>query len=515
MDQINFEIEKPTMDHVHELIDALDGVSLYEKSVHEYDGTLFFMIRNGLEKQLVIETVKTNGELSRFDGELTAIGGKELMVCELSHRNAEAVRSIFSFTNPVLLGKQDSYGFGDRLGNAGPAHLRSVRNTGFKPILAQQSIRELERTKRTAEEVMDAATWSVFQEGYHEGFGSDGDHLKTFEDIDRMIGAGYTMLTIDPSEFVENGVKEMTDQELNSAYRDLPWNEIDDEPEALMNRLVNLNVELRDGYLLSPDNQEVLQGMVKYGRVITHTRKMADYVTKTYPDHPVELELSVDETDEPTTLVEHYLVASELDRLGVDLVSLAPRFCGHFEKGIDFKGDLNQFREEYIQHLAIAEKFGGYKLSIHSGSDKFSVYHVIGALDAGTVHVKTAGTSYLEAIRTIAEADPDFFRELMAFSMKRFDADKKTYHISADPDRIPDLDTLNTEQLAGLLDDNDARQVLHVAYGSVLSGDLPEAKGYKAKLMKILEENEELHEKNLIRHFDKHLNPFNRSQKSE
>jgi tagaturonate epimerase len=355
---------------------------------------------------------------------------------------------------------------------------------------------------------MDAATWSVFQEGYHDGFGADGDHLKTFEDIDRMVESGYTMLTIDPSEFVENGVTKMSRQELESAYRELPWKDIGDQPESLMQRLLKLNAELRDGFVLKPEQPEILQGMVKYGRVITHTKKMADYVTQTYPDHPVELELSVDETDEPTTLFEHFLVASELDRLGVNLVSLAPRFCGHFEKGIDFKGSLDQFREEYIQHLAIAEKFGGYKLSIHSGSDKFSVYHVIGSLNAGTVHVKTAGTSYLEAIRTVAEADPDFFKELMAFSMKRFEEDKKTYHISADPDRIPDLDSMNAKQLAGLLDDDDARQVLHVAYGSVLSGDLPEAKGYKKKLMQILEENEELHEKNLIRHFDKHLNPF-------
>jgi tagaturonate epimerase len=509
MDQLNFEIEKPTMDHVYELTGALDGVNLYENSVHEYQGSLFFMIRNGLNKQLIIEPGTSNGIIKKFKGKMTAVNGKELMECELSHQNAEALRSIFSFTNSVLVGKKNSYGFGDRLGNAGPAHLRSLKGTGFVPILAQQSIRELERTKRTAEEVMDAATWAIFQEGYHDGFGSDGDHLKTFDDIDRMVKAGYTMFTIDPSAFVENGVKEMTAKQLEEAYHDLPWDEIDDEPKALKDRLLNINVELRNGFVLSPEEQEILQGMVKYGRVITHTRKMAEYITEAYPDHPAELELSVDETDEPTTLFEHYLVTSELDRLGVSLVSLAPRFCGHFEKGIDFKGDLDQFRDEYIQHLAIAEKFGGYKLSIHSGSDKFSVYKVIGSLNAGTVHVKTAGTSYLEAIRTVAQADPEFFRELMSFSIRRFEEDKKTYHISADPERIPDLDSLNAGQLAGLLDNDDARQVLHVAFGSVLSGDLPEAKGYKTKLMKILEENEELHEKNLIRHFEKHLSPFN------
>jgi tagaturonate epimerase len=508
MDTLNSTIEKKKLDQIKTIVSNLGDISLYSKSIHETDGSLFFMCRNGIEKELVIIPDENDGLADEFEGKQVSAGEQECIVCKLTHKNAEAIRSRFDFAKAKLIGKNNSYGFGDRLGNAGPAHLRAVEKTDFKPVLAQQSIRELERTNRTAEEVMDAATWSVFQEGYHDGFGADGDHLKNFDDIDRMVKAGYTMFTIDPSEFVENGVKDMTEEELDIAYKSLPWDQIEDSPDQLMKRLLGLEQSLRKGYVLSPDKTEIRQGMVKYGRVITHTCKMAEYITITYPDHPSELELSVDETDEPTTLFEHYLVASELDRLGVELVSLAPRFCGDFEKGIDFKGDLEQFRDEYEQHLAIADLFGGYKLSIHSGSDKFSVYRVIGSLNLGAVHVKTAGTSYLEALRTVAEAAPDFFREILSFSVKRFETDKKTYHISADPARIPDPNSLNDKQLVTLLDDDDTRQVLHVAFGSVLSGDLPEANGFKKKLMQILEENEELHEKNLERHFDKHLNPF-------
>ncbi|MEX2603145.1 MAG: tagaturonate epimerase family protein [Gracilimonas sp.] len=499
------EINQEVLVNIQEVIEQLDGVSLYENSIHEDDGDWLCIVKEGIEKYLVV--IPEDGTVSKsgFKGnEISAT----LLKCNLSHENAEILRSKFEFTNAKLIGKTDSYGFGDRLGNAGPAHLRAVKGTGFKPVLAQQSIRELERTNRTPEEVMDAASWSVFQEGFHNGFGSDGDHLKTTDDIDRMVKAGYTMFTIDPSDFVVNEAGATTGEKLKSAYEDLPWDELEDSGEKLLNRYTDAAIELRTGHKIEPVREEVLQGMVKYGRVITHTKMMAEYIAETYPDHPAELELSVDETDSPTTLFEHYLIASELDRLGVELVSLAPRFCGDFEKGVDFKGDLDQFRDEYVEHLAIADRFGGYKLSVHSGSDKFSVYEVVGSLNLGAVHVKTAGTSYLEALRTIAVCDPDLFREIIAFSLKRFNEDKKTYHISADLNKIEDPNSAVEDKLPHYLDDNNARQVLHVAYGSVLSGALPEAKDFKQRLMKALEENEDLHYQNLERHFEKHLTPF-------
>ncbi|SMO94219.1 tagaturonate epimerase family protein [Gracilimonas mengyeensis] len=500
--------DQTVIDKVKDTVEKLDGFSLYEDSIHEDGNHLLCIARKGIDKFLLVIPEDGKNTDTEFSGETLDAGSATILKCYLSHKNAEVLRSKFDFTNAVLVGKTDSYGFGDRLGNAGPAHLRAVKGTGFKPVLAQQSIRELERTNRTPADVMDAASWSVFQEGFHEGFGADGDHLKTTENIDRMVKAGYTMFTIDPSDYVVNEVTDMSREELEKDYDKLPWADLDDEPEDFLERVKNEKAELRTGYKIEPTEEEILQGMVKYGRVIAHTRMMAEYLDTTYPDHPAELELSVDETDAPTTLFEHYLVASELSRLGVELVSLAPRFCGDFEKGIDFKGDLEQFRTEYVEHLAIADKFGGYKLSVHSGSDKFSVYEVVGSLNLGAVHVKTAGTSYLEALRTIAECEPDFFREIMAFSLKRFNEDKKTYHISAELDKVEDPMKVSEGELTKYLDDNHARQVLHVAYGSVLSGDFEESKDFKQRLMKALEENEDLHYQNLEKHFDKHLSPF-------
>lgn len=497
--------DQQVVSDVESVVDQLEEAKLYVNSIHEDNGDLFFMIKEGITKYLI---VIMGGENSGFKGDQIEVDGKVALKCPLDHANAEALRERFEFTNAVLIGKSNSYGFGDRLGNAGPAHLRSVKGTDFKPILAQQSIRELERTNRTAEEVMDAASFSVFQEGYHEGFGADGDHLKTPADVDRMVKAGYTMFTIDPSAYVVNEVTDLSDDELHARVDDLPWKELKETKDELLKRILSSNVQLRTGFRIEPTETEVLQGMVKYGRVITHTKMMADYISSAYPDHPSELELSVDETEEPTTLFEHYLVASELYRLGVELISLAPRFCGDFEKGIDFKGDLDQFKREYEQHLAIADLFGGYKLSIHSGSDKFTVYKVIGSLNLGAVHVKTAGTSYLEALRALSVCNPELFRKIMSFSLKRFNDDKKTYHISADLSKIQDPASVSDEKLPDYLDDNHARQVLHVAFGSVLSGSLSEAKDFKKELMSSLEENEELYEGFLLRHFEKHLSPF-------
>ncbi len=482
--------------------------NVYRESHIQDGGLTFFMMRQNLDQFLVIQGERKLLKDLPFEGEEVSVDGASFLKCPLSANNARALRERFPFTRPVLIGKQNSYGLGDRLGNAGAAHLKVIRKTDFKPVLAQQSIRELERTNRTAQEVMDAASWAVFREGYKDGFGADGDHLKTTDDIDLMMKSGFAMFTIDPSDYVVNEALSMNDEDLQQLYKKLPWEELQDHPADFLDRKGHDSIRLKSGFELNPSHRSIMQGMVKYGRVITHTKKLADYISDNYPNKPSDLELSVDETDQPTTVFEHYLIASELSRLGVELVSLAPRFCGDFEKGIDFKGDLGQFKEEYEDHLAVAEMFGGYKLRIHSGSDKFSVYEVIGSLREGAVHVKTAGTSYLEALRTVAEADPGLFREILVFSKTRFDDDKKTYHISARPEQVPDGDSLKDEDLKKLLDDNNARQVLHVTFGSVLGGNSSKSKNMKEKLMKCLSVNETLYEQNLVSHFDKHLRPF-------
>lgn len=485
-------------------------------SITEQYNIFLALARKGLEKLLVIGAGDSWLLPADFQGVKQDSPEGSFLICTLNHENAEAMRSLLPYTKPVTIGNTNSFGFGDRLGNAGAAHLRALMESKpfFLPVLAQQSIRELDRSGRTADEVMDAATWAVFQMGYKGGFCADADHLKTTDDVDYMMKAGFTMVTIDPSDYTNNLSQSMSEAELNDAYHSIPWDKLNDDPENFMHRYAGKTIKLKGDISFTPLRTEILRAAVKYGNVIIHTTEMFRYLRDNYPDHDTEVELSIDETPYPTTPVEHLIVASELQRLEVELVSLAPRFCGDFEKGIDYKGDLDAFCEEYLLHQAIAAKYGGYKLSFHSGSDKFSIYEAIGELDTGNIHVKTAGTSYLEALRAVALCDTQLFREIMAFSMQRFDADRKTYHISADTARMRDPGDYSSEDLPKLLDDDNARQVFHVTFGSVLTHQEADGKpGFRDRMMTVMTEYEELYEECLYKHFRKHISPFEKNKK--
>jgi hypothetical protein len=236
---------------------------------------------------------------------------------------------------------------------------------------------------------------------------------------------------------------------------------------------------------------------------------MYRHLRTTIGDRPFELEVSVDETDMPTSHAEHIFIATELRRLGVEWVSLAPRYVGDFEKGVDYIGDLDVFEADFAVHAAIAATYGPYKLSLHSGSDKFKIYPIAARLTHGLVHLKTAGTSYLEALHTVAELDPQFFRSIYTFARERYETDRASYHVSAQLDRAPLPHNVQDSELALLLDQFDAREILHVTFGSVLrersaDGSLP----YYERLMQLLRDHPEAYAANLERHFARHLRPF-------
>lgn len=486
---------------------------LYPKSVNKVDNSYFFIGKDDKSKYLFI--VEEHSELKlhdRFDGEIVTSSDTSIFIkrCRLIHENAVELQKLFPYTKPILIGLQNSFGFGDRLGTGNPAHIRSLGDSKFKPIIAQQSIRELTRTNRTPEEVMDAAIWSVFQEGYKNGFGADADHLKSTEDIDLMINAGFTMFTFDPSEHVINEADSLGLIEIENRVNDLNWKTLNDSLTNVVNRYTSVKFELGRDFTIVPTYEEVLRAILKYGNAIAHLKILFAHLNSNYSDLPFEIEISVDETDSVTTPFEHLFMTSELTRLGIKFVSLAPRFVGSFEKGIDYKGDIDVFKKEYLKHVQISEHFGSYKISLHSGSDKFEVYKAIGQLNRGYTHVKTAGTSYLEALRVTAKVKPDLFREILDFSRNEFEKEKKSYHISADLENVPTSENYSNDQLIDLFNQNDARQVLHVTFGKVLKTLDNNGKFlFKDKIYNCLSENEEIHYNYLISHFNNHLNPFN------
>jgi len=492
----------------------LDELKIYPKSVHEYLDEIFFIAKTGTKKYLYIYYEDTGDKIAlKFEGSVITFNGSEnyyLKKCERNSFNRKMLQMIFRFTNPQVLGLIDSFGFGDRLGLANPAHIRSLLGSHFKPILAQQSIRELSRTHRTPGEVMDAAVWAVFQEGHHDGFGADADHLKTKEDIDLMVKNGFIMFTFDPGEYVHNEADTLRDDELDHVVKNQNWIGLKTNYDDLLVEYVDKEIVITDKFSIKASEENLKRALVKYGDALVHIKTMYQHLKSKHPDYKSEVEVSVDETESVTSPFEHYFIAKELKRLGVKVISLAPRFIGDFEKGIDYKGDIDIFKEEYIKHISIAKYFGTYKLSLHSGSDKFSVYNVIGSLKLGVTHVKTAGTSYLEALKVVAVKESGLFREILDYSRKLYEKEKKSYHVSADLNRVNAGETYSDEDLIGLFNLDDCRQILHVTFGRILTDKNEEgAYIFKDRIFKCLIENEELHYRFLIDHFHKHLNPFN------
>jgi hypothetical protein len=287
----------------------------------------------------------------------------------------------------------------------------------------------------------------------------------------------------------------MDASELDSAMTGQPWADLQITVGDAVRRYDDSAIDAGPELTLKPDRGQVLRAWVKYGAALAHTAMMYRSIATTMGDRPFEVEVSVDETASVTTPFEHWLVASELERLGVRWIGLAPRFVGDFEKGIDYRGDLSDFRTEYLKHLAIADAVGPYKISIHSGSDKFGVYREIGLIGRGSVHVKTAGTSYLEALRAVATCEPELFREILDFSRSIYENERRTYHVSAGLHRVPLAASLDDEGLVGLLDDEDARQVLHVTFGRVLTDRTRGGRPlFKDRIMSCLRRNEETHD---------------------
>lgn len=438
--------------------------------------------------------------LAAFDGLCAPAGEQILLRGPLSAANARAVRRALPWLQPRPLGLVTSAGFGDRLGLATPGHIRALRAVGgtIAPVFAQQSIRENARTGRTPQQVLDDATWGALAAGWREAVGADADHLKTTEDIDACVVAGFTTFTLDPGAHVDSAADDDDAATIEQKVGALPWVALESAPFDLRYRYVGRTIDLgTSGLYLS--EAAVLRAAAKYGRAIARLAALHRHLAA--KGVPFELEISVDETDTPTTPAEHCYLALELRRLGVPWVSLAPRFVGRFEKGVDYQGDLVALQTDLAAHAAIARALGPYKLSLHSGSDKFSVYPLIAAATGGLVHLKTAGTSYLEALRVVAAAAPALFRGIAALAREGYEEDRQSYHVSARPELMPDPARLSDGELPALLDQFDARQVFHVTFGATLAA-------FGAELRTLLATHRDDYAAALERHFVRHLAPF-------
>jgi hypothetical protein len=381
--------------------------------------------------------------------------------------------------------------------------------SGIEAIYPQQSIREMTRTRRTATGVMEDAMSGAADSGWTGPIGADADHLKVKQDVDVTAAAGFTFFTIDPSDDVDQHADDYDETTLRERFA------ANRESAQWYDGYLGASIELPSGSRVELCEEACMRAAVKYGPAIERALGMGRHIQEVHDANgrDYEIELSVDETDQPTTLAEHYIIADQCIRGGMKLVSLAPRFIGDFEKGVDYKGDLAALQLSLNDHAAIAELLGPYKLSLHSGSDKLSMYAALARATQGKFHVKTAGTSYLEALRVVARHDQKLFRQIIGFARERYDTDKATYHVAAtlqgvpSADELPDATRLEQAYLERWEDvpegkgfTEPGRQILHCTFGSVLTHDDfgPAVKG-------MLEAHPDTYTEVLADHFSRHL----------
>lgn len=128
-----------------------ENLEIYKTSINKLGNNILFIGKEENEKFLFVLSPKDDLKVKEnFEGTESTEDDFNWHVkkCSMNHHNAQIIREKFDYTRPRIIGLTNSFGFGDRLGLANPGHIRAVRNTKFKPVLAQQSIRELNRTKR-------------------------------------------------------------------------------------------------------------------------------------------------------------------------------------------------------------------------------------------------------------------------------------------------------------------------------------------------------------------------------
>lgn len=483
------------MERYYEFVLAyIDGESpepvkygIYPKSVRQVGDGLVFMADAGEEDVLVSFGCGAVFSGGRIQNDCT--------VAPLTHANADALRKLLPYTAPQrVLARDMTFGTGDRLGIAGDGFLRVFGKGAVTPVLAQQSTRELNLTGRTYSDVIDAATFSVFRCGYTSGWGADGDHLKNEKEIRNALEAGCTMITLDCSEHI----KKPSASDVGSAP-------VSGEDWAQLRARFPAQLDI-GGETLFFSDEMLRDALFIYGDALGFIKTIYETFFSS-DDRQADFEISIDETDTPTTPEQHYFVAKELQRLGVRPQTLAPRFVGEFQKGVDYRGDIALFEQQLAVHCVIAQQFD-YKISVHSGSDKFSVFPLVRKYTQGRFHLKIAGTNWLEAMRLVAQKDPALYREAHALALESFAFASKYYHVSTNLENISDPAILTDAQLPSLFDQDDARQLIHITYGFLLS-----CASLNQRLFRLWRAEREAYADALARHIGHHVALLTGSQK--
>ncbi|MHC4912904.1 MAG: tagaturonate epimerase family protein [Planctomycetota bacterium] len=369
-----------------------------------------------------------------------------------------------------------SFGIGDRFARQGKALLHAVidakkSGVSIAPVW-NKSHREHTIAKTEPADVRAEADEAVKALGWNDSYYVDADHIN-LDNVDMFIDSS-DFFTIDVADLIghpanEKGITTFTGNcrkylgSLTIPNIDRTFDVTEEQIQAVA--------------------RQFLSAVKKAGQIYRHIEAAKDadnFVT----------EISMDEADKPQPPLELFLILAAIANEGIPAQTIAPKFTGRFNKGVDYVGDVDQFAKEFEHDLAVIDfaisEFSlpnNLKLSIHSGSDKFSIYGAINKalkqFDAG-LHLKTAGTTWLEELAALAVAGSDSLsiaKQIYYQAHSRFDELCVPYAavVDIDKDKLPGPEVVNKwsgEQFAGALHHERSssaynpgfRQLLHVAY---------------------------------------------------
>ncbi|MFC7338471.1 tagaturonate epimerase family protein [Haloferula chungangensis] len=368
-----------------------------------------------------------------------------------------------------------TFGVGDRFAHSAQAQLQAfiaAKELGIEitPVW-NKSNREHDIIGSEPQATRAAADLAVKNLGWDGDYLLDADHIN-LGTVDRFI-APCDFFTLDVAE----DIGEAADPEDITAF-------IRRHPELIG----TVSVEgIEQAFEIS--REDVEKTAMQFLRAIQKAKAIYDHIAAVKGKDFVT-EISMDETDEPQTATELLVILAAVADQGVPIQTIAPKFTGRFNKGVDYVGDVAQFEKEFNDDLAvIAHAVRNYglpetlKLSVHSGSDKFSIYAPIKRALARTgagLHIKTAGTSWLEEVIGLAEAGGrglELAKMIYIKALEKKEALCEPYATVIDIDyaKLPTAEEVNgwtSEQFTGAvrhipgnpLYNANVRQLLHVGF---------------------------------------------------
>jgi hypothetical protein len=406
-----------------------------------------------------------------------------------------------------------SFGVGDRFAHQAKAQLKACMLIGDQGVevvpVWNKSNREHTFIGSEPSSVRAAADEAVRTLGWTHPYHVDADHIN-LDTVERFLGPS-DFFTIDVAHFIG---KPPAATDLDTFVRAHP---------ELMSRIAIPGIETA-----LPGSRDALREIAsKFLTAAQEAGRIYGYIADRKGAGNFITEVSMDETDVPQTPLELLVILAALAGERIPLQTIAPKFTGRFNKGIDYRGDVAQFTREFSEDLAVIayaiERYelpGNLKLSVHSGSDKFSIYRpireAVTARHAG-LHVKTAGTSWLEELIGLAEAGGDalaLVQEIYAKAYEYREALCEPYAAVIDIDfaRLPSPAQVAAWSSADLTSalrhdptcpgfDPNVRQLLHVGFKlAAKMGD---------RYLRMLEQCEKTVSRNVTENlFVRHLKPL-------